>query len=67
MTDTVVASCGHCSGPIIAATVHHGKLLTPARCAQCGASPVHPYGPVIPMGPVPVSPVAKIMAEVSRR
>jgi hypothetical protein len=65
MTSYIIGTCSNCRGAV---TVYlNGTDATPPkpRCAQCGASPVHPYGPVIPMGPVPISPVAKIMREVS--
>ena len=45
-TSQLVGTCSVCKGPVLVRT---DIVLAIPACRRCGATPVNPYGPVVPM------------------
>lgn len=50
MTRTI-GTCGRCSGPVTVPSIWMGVYPPTPRCSSCGATPLHPHGPRLPMQP----------------
>jgi len=47
----VIGTCGICGGPVGYSDTWMSTLPQTPRCMTCGAEPVEPHGPTIPMKP----------------
>lgn len=49
--DRVLGTCSLCGGPVTVPPAWYGMLPPVPTCADCGARPKQPHGPVIKMEP----------------